>query len=89
MAKLPKIARCLLEGNAHQLAFHIGQSLERLLIARAVKIAKRDVDTSNEVLITEDHIRRVINISLFEDACSQLGVILHDEKRSSSKSRCA
>ncbi len=89
MAKSLKIVKISLSGSAHQLAFRIGQSLEQVLITRAVKIAGEDANTSSEVLVTVDHIRRALDLSLLEETCSSLGVFIHGEMQRPSKTRTA
>ena len=81
MAKPPRAVRTILEGNAYQLAFRIAQSLERTLVTRAIESAVRRADASGEVSVTAEHVKRVLDASLLEEACSQIDIILDDKAK--------
>jgi hypothetical protein len=74
MAKSRESVRGILEGSAHQLAFHIGQSVEQTLVARAVGFAARGGDESGEVVVTTEHIRRALDEVLIDEACARVGI---------------
>ncbi len=76
MAKSPKAVRTVLEGDAYQLAFRIAQSLERVLVARAIKFAVHGADASGEVPVTARHVQHALDGSLLEEACSRIGITL-------------
>lgn len=75
MAKPRKVLRGVLEGGAYQLAFQIGRSLERAIVARAIQLAVRDADASAEVIVTAEQVRCALDESLLAEACSQIGIV--------------
>jgi hypothetical protein len=76
MAQPRAVVRGVVEGSADQLAFRIGQSLERTLVARAIQLATRDAGKCDEVLVTAEHIRRALDGAVINEACSQIGIVL-------------
>jgi hypothetical protein len=86
MARTPKSVRSVLDPTAYQLAFQIAQSLERALVADAVKFAAKDAGASGDALVTAKHVLGVLGQSTLEKACLQIGIIL-DGKTKSPKTR--
>ena len=77
MPKPRKLVHGVLDGSAHRLAFRIAQSLERTLVARAVEFAACDGQTSGEVVVTAEHVRRGLDRDLIDEACAKIGVFLN------------
>jgi len=71
-----KLARGVLEGSAHQLAFDIAQSLERTLVRRAVGLAASDAEATGSVVVTAEHVRRGLEGDILSEACANIGVSL-------------
>jgi hypothetical protein len=85
MAQSPPALRSVLDPTAYQLAFQLAQSLERTLVSRATKLAANDVDSCGEALVTAKHILSALDHSAFQQACSQIGIVLDDAAKSTRK----
>jgi hypothetical protein len=85
MARTPKSVRSVLDPTAYQLAFQIAQSLERTLVADAVKFAAKDAGASGDALVTATHVLGALDESTLEKACLQIGITLDGKTKSFKK----
>ena len=78
MTGLAEDRELLLEGEASDLAFHMGQVLERLLTERAVERAKKRC--ANDVAVTVEDMRASFDASLLEQLWEAMGVPTNGER---------
>ena len=78
MTKLVVEREILLEGEASDLAFHMGQALERLLTERAVQRAKQR--GASDVVVTVEDVRACFDASLPEQLREAMGVHASGER---------
>jgi len=81
MSEAVEVLRSVIDADASRLAFRVGQSLERILVDRAVQFAMDEAVPNGRVVVTADHVRRALNDSLLAEACSQLGVVCDGEAK--------
>jgi len=82
MSESVEVLRSVIDVDASQLAFRVGQSLERILVDRAVQFAVGEAVSNGRAVVTVDHVRRALNDALLAEACSQLGVVFDGEAKS-------
>lgn len=79
MADPSGAVRSTIAGGAGELAFRIGQAVERLLVQRAVQIAWQKSASGEESVVEVSHLREAIDDSLLKEACTQTGVTFDGE----------
>ena len=81
--------RSTLAQDAHQLAFKIAQSLERTLVAKAIRLAASNADQPVEVSVSARHVLCALDGSSLEEACLQIGIDLDGKAKSLETSSLA
>jgi hypothetical protein len=85
MKSYPQVARGVIEGKASRLAFKVGQSVERLLIDRAVELAVREAEASGGVVVTADHVQRALDESLLAEAYDAVRLVINGKEGKRAK----
>jgi len=89
MSVQPQVVGGFIEGSAGRLAFQIGQAVEAVVIDRATRFALLEVGTDHQAIVMDRHVRQALDGSVFEEACTRVGVIRNDEEGGEYRKRIA
>lgn len=81
MSESPEVIQTVIDGRASGLAHQVGQSVEQILIDRAVTFATNDAGECAEVVVTAEHVQLALETSILEDTCRQIGIFINGEAR--------
>jgi hypothetical protein len=68
--------RNIINGDASGFAFRLGQSVQRVLMDRAIVAANSVCEEDGQTTVTLDHVLRALDQSVLAEACRRLGVVI-------------